>query len=423
MPTKTLVLNSLPRFAACLLLMVVFAHESCVAAVGQQPADDPQRARALKLYESSNYTEALPLLEKLAAANPTDIGILSRLGFALYASATAIKDPVKRKAGYERARQILIKSRDLGDDSNLTRGTLDALASPDPTEIPLSNIREAEKAIREGEEAFVRGELDQALASYERALKLDPKLYEAALFAGDMYFKKGHLAPDGSEKYDLMNKAGEWFAKAVQINPDRETAHRYWGDALMMGQNKREESRQKFAEAIVAEPYNRRAWVGLIQWSERYRIKLGHPRIEPPANVSPLKDNRMSITIDPKSLEDKGDGSSAWMLYGITRAAWAMNKFAREFPSEKAYRHSLREEAEALSSVATVVKQQMKEGKIKQIDPMIERLVKLHDEGLVEAFVLFARANQGIARDYGEYRKMNREKLRRYLLEYVSSGP
>jgi tetratricopeptide (TPR) repeat protein len=422
MPVKTLAFVPRLKFPVCFLFMLTLLQGASFPAHGQQPAVDPDRARALKLYESSNYVEAVPLLEKIAAANPNDVFILSRLGFALYATATAIKDKVARKVTLERARQILIKSNELGDDSNLTRVTLDALASADPTDTPFSNLREAEKAIREGEEAFVRGELDKALAAYERALKIDPKLYEAALYAGDMYFKKGHAATDEREKYELMDKAGAWFARAVEINPNRETAYRYWGDALMMGRNKREESRQKFVGAIVAEPYNRRAWVGLTQWAGQYRVTLGHPRIDVPTNVSALKDNKMTITIDPRSLNGKGDGSSAWMFYGFTRATWATEKFAKEFPNEKSYRHSLREEAEALSNVAGLVKQQLKEGKITQLDPMLERLVMLHDKGLIEAYVLFARANQGIAMDYPAYRKANRDKLRRYLLEYVSAG-
>ena len=71
--------------------------------------------------------------------------------------------------------------------------------------------------------------------------------------------------------------------------------------------------------------------------------------------------------------------------------------------------------------VAELVKQQLKDGKIKQLDPMIERLVRLHDQGLIEAYVLFARVDQGIAEDYPAYRKASRDKLRRYLLDHVSA--
>ena len=98
-----------------------------------------------------------------------------------------------------------------------------------------------------------------------------------------------------------------------------------------------------------------------------------------------------------------------------------MARFAKEFPNEQTYRHSLPEEAGPLRQVAEHIKQQLKDGKIKQLDPMLERVVKLHDEGLIEAYVLFARVDEGIAEDYPAYRKANRDKLRRYLLEYVSA--
>jgi len=310
-----------------------------------------------------------------------------------------------------RARAALVRSQQLGNDSNLLKSALEAAARADGTKEMFSTSKEADEAMHEGERAYVQGDLDKAVAAYERALKLDPRLYEAALFAGDMYFKK--------KQWD---RAGEWFARAVQINPDRETAHRYWGDALMMGQDKREDSRQRFADAIVAEPYNRGAWMGLFQWAERYRVQLGHPRIEPPNSVTPLKDNKMTITVDPKSLEKTDDGSPAWLFYGLTRASWATDKFAKEYPAEKRYRHSLREEADALRGVAEQVKRETKAGKIKKLDDMLARLVKLDDDGLLEAYILFARADEGIAQDYVAYRKENRDKLRRYLLEYVSSG-
>jgi hypothetical protein len=70
------------------------------------------------------------------------------------------------------------------------------------------------------------------------------------------------------------------------------------------------------------------------------------------------------------------------------------------------------------------VKTQQKEGKLKQLAPDLEQLVKLHDEGLLEAYVLFARVREvnSVAVDYPAYRKEHRDKLRRYLLEYLTSG-
>ena len=45
--------------------------------------------------------------------------------------------------------------------------------------------------------------------------------------------------------------------------------------------------------------------------------------------------------------------------------------------------------------------------------------MKLNSAGLIEAYILFARPDQGIARDYAAFRKDNRDKLKRYWLEVV----
>jgi hypothetical protein len=154
-------------------------------------------------------------------------------------------------------------------------------------------------------------------------------------------------------------------------------------------------------------------------------VHLAHPKIDVQQTVTPMKDNKMTITIDPKSLEKSDDGRAAWMMYGLMRAAWTTNdyeKFKKEYPGEKAYRHSLREEAEALRGVIQSVREQQKAGKVKQLSNDLQLLVQLEEAGLLEAYVLFARPDEGIARDYVEYRKANRDKLRRYLTEYLASG-
>lgn len=386
-----------------------------------QNAPDAERERAFQLWEASNFVEAIPLLQKLSVANPRDTAVLSRLGFALYASATLIKDPAARQQIYDQARQVLLQSNEYGDDSNLTQITLETLSTGgDAVAIPFSNIRAAEKAMRAGEAAFVQGDLDKALANYQRALELDPKLYDAALYAGDMYFKKGHAEKDPHAKNALMDKSGEWFARAIAINENRETAHRYWGDALKE-QGKQQEARDKFIEAIIAEPYGQRAYVGLTQWADENRITLGHPKIEVPTSVTPLKDGKMTINLDPKMLDknNNDDGTATWMMYGLVRASWATEKFVKEFPQEKSYRHTLREEAEALRAVVESISVQKNDGKVKSLDPSLANLLAINQAGLLEAYILFARPDRGIAQDYPAYRRAHRDKLHRYWAEFV----
>jgi len=67
------------------------------------------------------------------------------------------------------------------------------------------------------------------------------------------------------------------------------------------------------------------------------------------------------------------------------------------------------------------VKQGQKDKKIVQLDESLANLVKLSDAGLLEPFILYALVDEGIAKDYYEYKKTNREKLKRYLVEYVTA--
>jgi tetratricopeptide (TPR) repeat protein len=395
----------------CLILILLTGMPVIVHGRPQDPAE---RQHALEVYESQNLVAALPLLEKVALTYPNDPIVLSRLGFALYANSIDQKDPARRQEMRSRARAVLLKSQSLGDNSNLTQMTVDALSGPDSTQIPFSKIQAAESAIREGEAAFTRGEMDKAIAAYKRALEADPQLYSAALYAGDSEFKKAMTSNDSQYRSDHFDAAGVWFAKAIAINPDIETAYRYWGDALdALG--KTNEAGEKFVDAIVAEPYNRRSYVGLSQWGQRHNLKLGHPRIVPP-NSTTTEGSQTTLNVDPRTL-DSQDGSNEWLLYDLTRVAWQKADFYKNYPDEKTYRHSLKEEAAALRLVAEACAKDVKSGKVKTLEPSLDSLIKLNDRGLLEAFILFARSDAGIARDYASYRTANRDKLRRYWLE------
>jgi tetratricopeptide (TPR) repeat protein len=341
------------------------------------------------------------------------------LGFALYANSAAEKDPALRKKMLDRARTVLQRSRSLGDKSNLTTMVLEGLSEPDANQLPFSNIKAADAAIREGEAAFVSGDMDKAIAAYKRALESDPHLYDAALYAGDAEFKKAHNSTDAQFRSVHFDAAGVWFAKAIAINANRETAYRYWGDALD-AQGKTEPARDKFVDAIIAEPYGRRTYVGLTQWSERHKVNLGHPKIEPP-NSTRSEDGKTTLSVDPKTLNST-DGSSNWLVYDLTRIAWSKGDFFKNYPAEKVYRHSLKEEVTALRLVAEGAARDLASGKVKKLEQSLEMLANLNQMGLLEAYVLFARPDQGIASDYPAYRAANREKLRRYWIEVVITG-
>jgi len=409
----------------CLSTMVALVFSMNVSVIAQQTDYEAEKQRVAQLLDESKTVQALPILEKLAAQNPKDRDVQFYLGFCILAKTADIKDSAARKQERVRARSHLVRAKELGMADALLDQML-ASIPPDGGDMPkFSSNPEAESAMNDGESAYAHGDLDKALAAYTRALQIDPKLYHAALFAGDMQFKRGHNSTDAAERSAFFDKAGEWFSKAIAIDPNIETAYRYWGDALLE-YGKNDEARTKFIDAIVADPYNQLVYSGLSKWGRQNQVQLGHPRIDIPTNVTSNKAGEINITIDDLMLKEKDDGSAAWLMYSIVRANWMnkkdgtlSDKFAKAYPNETSYRHSLAEEMDALRLVLESVQTQTKEKKVKKLTPSLENLKKLNDAGLLEAYMLFAKPDKGIARDYDTYRKANRDKLRRYWSEIV----
>jgi tetratricopeptide (TPR) repeat protein len=412
---KTIFLNASLAIVSALIL------SSGVSVAAQNPDYATERQRALELYSQGKFADAIPILERLVKIKADDPVLWESLGWSTMVVAGSVKDPTQRKQARDRARSAFLRAKELGDNSNLLSAGLESVSGPDPADATFSSNKEADAAMREGEDAHAQGNLDKALSKYKRAFELDPELYEAAVFAGDMEFKKGYDSTDPQSRSDAFDRAGIWFAKAIAVSANRETAYRYWGDALD-AQGKTNEARDKFVDAIVAEPYKRGVYAGLAQWADRHKVAAGHPKIDqpPPSMKSEKSGDQTTILIDPGKLDPKNP-AHYWSFYDLTRATYKTASFAKEYPDEKEYRHSLKEEATALRIVAEIAAKDLKDGKVNALDDSLKSLIKLNDAGLLEAYILFARPDQGIARDYDAYRKAHREKLRRYWLEVVIS--
>jgi tetratricopeptide (TPR) repeat protein len=391
-----------------ILLLFVCSFSSAVASQ-QQP--DPERVRAFQLYQDAQYTEALPVFEKLAAKYPEDPDVVMTYGFLVLGQTAYQKDAAGRKEARRRGRELLAKAQQLGANDQLLKSMLESLPPDGGDDAKLSTKKEAEEAMREGEAAFAKKDFPKAIELYQRALLLDPQLYEAALFTGDCYFATAD-----------QRKAGEWFARAAAINPDRETAYRYWGDALMK-QGRVTEAGDKFVEAYLAEPYSRMSRSAFLDWGQRVNIMLNHPRVEIPTNVTSQTEGEVTINLDPNALkkDDKSGAGAAWITYGLIRGTWRSTEFAKQYPAEKQYRHSLKEEAAALRTALKVFSED-KAKKAENADPSLTLLAKLDKEGLLESFILLALPDAGIAQDYPAYRRTNLEDLRRYVKQYVLTG-
>ena len=369
---------------------------------------DELKRRASDLMDQVKYTEALPLLEKIATLRPNDGETQFYLGFALLAKATNTTDDAIRKALRVRARNAFVKAKLF----EYYEPRLDALILSLPEDgsdsAAFSSNSKADALMKEGEALFSQGKADEALKKYQEALELDPKLYHAALFSGDLYLQKQDYA-----------QAETWYQKAITIDPNKETAYRYSATPLMK-QGRTHAARDRYVEAFITEPYNRFARAGLIQWGEATKTPLSHPEIDIPTNISFDEKGNAKVNLDAGTLVDGADdGSFAWISYGIARSNWRKEKFAKTFPNEKVYRHTLAEEADALR---TVISTAVSDKRTKTLNPSLARLKMLDEDGLLEAYVLMARPDEGIAQDHPAFLKQNRDKLRRYVVQYVIQG-
>jgi tetratricopeptide (TPR) repeat protein len=305
-------------------------------------------------------------------------------------------------AGKERlrARDLLDKAWDLGNTSTMAMNLSQLLRQlPESGAIKFSDNPQVEQAMRAGEAAFSRRDFDEALRNYSNALELEPNNYSAVLFTANTY-----------DKQNAWVKGAEWYERAIRLDPNVETAYRYYADMLAK-QGDMAKARIMLIHAAVAEPYNRMVWRELHAWAA-----LNHTRINEIYISVPLQGKDKQTPRSP-------DISSVWRTYHQVRANWQKGgQFKEHFPEEKEYRHSLPEESEALTAAARVLKQIERDNEVAELvtdDQSLSLLTVLCQAGLIEPYVLFSLGDAGIARDYDSYRAKSRQKLEEYMDKFV----
>lgn len=354
--------------------------------------------KTVQLIEQQQFAEAIPYLEILIKVTPDEPKLRFFYGYSLLTKSKQIEDNEQAKQLSAKALEQFKKAKALGLNEQTNDVLIQLLSGEGGMENSLnySKNAEANKFMSQAENNFAQSKYDEALQFYQKALALDPNIYEAALYSGDVYVKK----------QDWEN-AEKNYQKAITINPNRETAYRYSATPLMK-QEKYDLARDRYIEAFITEPYSQMSPRGMSQWAQATGAKLGHPKINFPE--IDFDANGQAIMAAPV---DKPDYNSEWKTYIATRVSWRKEKFAKTFPGETKYRHTLQEETEAIRSVLKSAKEQ------KLNNSQFEILQKLDNEGLLEAFILMAQADEGIAEDHEAYLKNNRPKLRQYVTNYV----
>jgi hypothetical protein len=372
-------------------------------------AQNDEAARADALYQAGKRPDALPLYEDLTRTNPGVQLYFERLADCLGAEAVQLSDPAQVRAIRIRERDAAKRAVELGDTAEFVR----SMSTLDPDKPLYSGIVSPGKALlQEAEKAYTAGDFPAAMAKYEAAAEADGKLYEAPLFAGDTAYVQKDLPT-----------AARWFARAIAIDPDRETAYRYWGDAILKLGNDPAAAREKFIDAIVAEPYSKFAWQGLNQWAHIENAVVSAPKIDRPAApvVDPKNPKNINVPMDFGATDDKQHpGASAWMMYSLYRASYRGGIFQKDFPNEKEYRHTLKEEDTALTMVVNDIKDKKIEPAT--LDESLRNLVELSNAGMLDCWILISGSDDGIAKDYVAYRSGHRRLLHDYMERFVVHG-
>lgn len=375
---------------SCILLYLValWTAAGLVAQPVRTEPDQAKRQEAANLFQQGKRLEALPLLEDLATAEPKNPNVLVALAACLVEHAATLPD--RQGGGKERlrARGLLDRAWELGDRSTLTMNLSQLLKQlPESGAIHFSADSQVDQAMRAGETAFSRRDFAEALRHYSKALELEPGNYSAALFIGNTYDRLNEFA-----------KAAEWYDRAIQLDPNIETAYRYYADMLAK-QGDWGKSRAMLIHAAVAEPYNRIVWRELKAWATLNNTHINEVLIGVPV---------------------EGNAAAIWRPYREVRLRWQKGDvFKKRFAKESEYRHSLPEEAEALTAVAENLE---KLGSAERLAAghSLDLLLQLHKAGLIEAYVLFSLGDASIAHDYEGFRAANRSKLEDYLERFVA---
>lgn len=391
-------ISKLSLFRFCICVTFVLA---AFGSINAQTDDEVSlaTAKAVLYFQAGNYVEAIPYFETVLKANPNEPKVHFLYGFCLVAKSKQISDTAEAKQLSAKALEEFKTAKKLGlnDESN---DALIKILSGEPSAgstHEYSENEQAEKYMQQGESLYAQSKYDEAVKMFEKALAADPKLYQAGTSGGDCFTARGDW--DNAEK---------WYQKAIAIDPNRETAYRYSATPFMK-QKKYDQARDRYIEAYITEPYSQMSPRGIGQWAQITGAKLGHPVVDVPEATFDEKGKAV-----PKTAIKTDDPSAApWLAYLATREAWKKDTFAKTFPNEKQYRHTLKEECEALRAAVKAAQEQ------KSPNKQFDLLVQLDKDGVLEAFVLMARADEGIAEDHADYLKNNRPKLRQYVLNYV----
>ena len=203
----------MPLLRTALAILLFASTASAQAPAKTEAALNDEATRADALYKQAQTLATLPLYQDLHAARPANSLYTERLAMGWIAAAGASPSPQEGVADRNRARQFLLEAQTAGDHSDLLQVMLEKLGPPEATPGPTAALSVSDPRLPGGPYAqaellFSKGDIQGAIALYQKSWQQHPDFYSAPLYAGDAEYKLAH--------YD---QAGVWFCPCDRHQP------------------------------------------------------------------------------------------------------------------------------------------------------------------------------------------------------------
>ncbi|WP_426751064.1 tetratricopeptide repeat protein [Myxococcus sp. Y35] len=258
---------------------------------------------------------------------------------------------------------------------------------------------EVKALLDEAEPHFQARRYDEAATLYARATERYPNNYVAWVFRGDAAYFAGDAAT-----------ALEHYRRATTLNPHDHRAWFFQGNALAK-LGRFEEALEAWAWCLVLNPR-----YPVIRQFFRTNAHLGlviRGDVIVPRGYAERDAEGVSIQFDPN--HDPG-----WFAFANCKALWLGEPSHREkMTGSTEEQFTSVEEMECLASALAVHESQKAEGKMDALDPTLDRLFDIAQEGLLLEVVLFevgARVHPHVVLTLDD---ALRQRLKRYVLTHV----
>ena len=382
-------------FAAGLICALFSAY-----GVAQKTADK-DLTQAFDLFRQNHLVDALPFFDKVGPKYLENSDVQAQWGVTILANSVTIKEKEVRKQEITRAGEILRRAKKLGTRNVLALHYLDLIEQgiEDIDSVSRGANKDVEGLIRDGEGFFGRGDYDKAFQAYEKAYKLDPKSYQAALFAGDCFYSQKRF-----------KESELWFGRAVTIDPDQEQAYRFWGDALAEQGNGRA-ALEKFAESVISSPGSRVVIDRFVRAIQQFGRRKSSPFI-----LIPTKDGEDEIVIDVSGLTAE-NGSTAWKRFSDVRTTQIAKFKAKN--KEEDFESGLADDLECLRAVIVAAREMSSKDRSIKLNKSLENLIQLDAQGTLDIYVMLFLQGEG-GDGYDAFRAANRQRMLRFLIDYFA---